>query len=229
MLVLCLRNNRTRLGYESQVWMHLPVFQVNLKILRCARRFSQSSSSSASSSKARGRIDYYTVLGVKSDCEPKQLKTAYFDKCREYHPDTTTHKDLTPEQLHQKFQEVQEAYQILSDEKSRLKFDSTSKPVRKPSGFKTRVHSKFGPKEGHSKFGAKEVHRDPESYENDPYSFQRQRFWSEMQEELKKQAEYEKNAPGKRYKRHEIVIFVLLLVFLIDSIRYLKKPKKPEP
>lgn len=126
MLVFCLRHNRTRLGNESQVWMHLPVFQVNLKILPCARGFSRSSST-----KVGGRVDYYAILGVKRDCEPKQLKTAYFEKCREYHPDTTTHKDLSPEQLHHKFQEVQEAYQILSDERSRQKFDSTSKPVRK--------------------------------------------------------------------------------------------------
>lgn len=89
----------------------------------------------------------------------------------------------------------------------------------RPSGFKTRVHSKFQ---------TKDVHRNPDSYKHDPYFFQRQRFWSEMKEELKKQAEYEKNAPGRRYKKHEIVIFLLLLVFLLDSIRYLRKPKRPE-
>ena len=62
--------------------------------------------------------DYYEVLGVPKDADEKQIKSAFRKLAKQYHPDLNKDKDA-PE----KFKEVQEAYEVLSDEKKRKTYD----------------------------------------------------------------------------------------------------------
>ena len=63
--------------------------------------------------------DYYNTLGIKKDAKADEIKKAYRRLARKYHPDVNPN-DKTSEE---KFKEVQEAYDILSDEKKRKVFD----------------------------------------------------------------------------------------------------------
>lgn len=63
--------------------------------------------------------DYYEVLGVSRDATPDQLKKAYRQLAKKYHPDVN--KD--DENAAEKFKEVAEAYEILSDEQKRATYD----------------------------------------------------------------------------------------------------------
>src|SRR3982751_1933176 len=63
--------------------------------------------------------DYYQILGVKKDAKADEIKKAYRKLARKHHPDVNPN-DKTSEE---KFKEVQEAYDVLSDEKKRKVFD----------------------------------------------------------------------------------------------------------
>ena len=63
--------------------------------------------------------DYYEVLGVEKTATPEEIKKAFRKKAMQYHPDRNP-DDPTAEE---KFKEVSEAYEVLSDETKRQKYD----------------------------------------------------------------------------------------------------------
>jgi len=63
--------------------------------------------------------DYYEVLGVSKDVSLNDIKLAYRRLARKLHPDL----NKTDPQAKEKFIEVQEAYEVLSDEQKRQNYD----------------------------------------------------------------------------------------------------------
>lgn len=68
------------------------------------------------------RKDYYQILGVPRNASAKEVKTAYYKLAKQFHPDQN--KDASAKQ---KFQDVSEAYEVLSDETKRREYDSWGK------------------------------------------------------------------------------------------------------
>ncbi len=62
--------------------------------------------------------DYYDILGISRDADPKTIKMAYKSLIKKYHPDIN--KEAGAEE---KFKEIQKAYEILSDEQKRVQYD----------------------------------------------------------------------------------------------------------
>ena len=62
--------------------------------------------------------DYYEVLGVSKNATPDEIKKAYRKLAMKYHPDVN--KDPGAED---KFKEINEAYEVLSDEQKRQTYD----------------------------------------------------------------------------------------------------------
>src|SRR4051812_20613714 len=63
--------------------------------------------------------DPYEVLGVKKDAGDDEIKKAYRKLARDYHPD----RNPGDKQAEQRFKEVQDAYDILSDKQKRAQYD----------------------------------------------------------------------------------------------------------
>lgn len=57
--------------------------------------------------------DYYEVLGIQKSADENEIKRAYRKLAKKYHPDT----NQGDEQAAEKFKEINEAYDILGDEK----------------------------------------------------------------------------------------------------------------
>lgn len=72
-----------------------------------------------SATSLQARRNYYEVLGVPKTSSQKDIKKAYYQLAKKYHPDTNKNDP----QAQKKFQEVSEAYEILSDESKRKQFD----------------------------------------------------------------------------------------------------------
>lgn len=62
--------------------------------------------------------DYYEVLGVSKDADEATIKKAYRQLARKYHPDVNKEPDAE-----ERFKEVKEAYDILSDSEKRARYD----------------------------------------------------------------------------------------------------------
>ncbi|MDR7122538.1 molecular chaperone DnaJ [Rheinheimera soli] len=64
--------------------------------------------------------DYYEVLGVEKGADDKEIKKAYKRLAMKFHPDRTQGDKA----MEEKFKEVQEAYEILSDDQKRAAYDN---------------------------------------------------------------------------------------------------------
>jgi curved DNA-binding protein len=63
--------------------------------------------------------DYYEILGVPRNATLEEIKSAYRKLAMKYHPD----RNPGDKEAEAKFREVQEAYEVLSDEKKRAQYD----------------------------------------------------------------------------------------------------------
>ena len=68
---------------------------------------------------AENKRDYYEVLGVKKDASAEEIKKAYRKAAMKYHPD----RNPGDKEAEAKFKEVGEAYEVLSDDGKRSRYD----------------------------------------------------------------------------------------------------------
>lgn len=80
--------------------------------------------------------NYYSILGVREDATPNELKAAYRNLMKKWHPDRCRHEDAT-----RRTEEVSLAYSVLCDPESRLIHDLQLREAglsSKPLYFKTK-------------------------------------------------------------------------------------------
>ncbi len=71
-----------------------------------------------------GNKDYYEVLGVDRNASQEEIKKAYRELAKKYHPDLNPNNRREAEE---KFKEITEAYEVLSDPQKRAQYDRFGK------------------------------------------------------------------------------------------------------
>jgi curved DNA-binding protein len=75
--------------------------------------------------------DYYETLGVPKTASEDEIRSAFRKLARKYHPDVAKDKKTAEE----KFKQINEAYEVLSDPEKRRKYDELGTNWNQPGGF----------------------------------------------------------------------------------------------
>src|SRR6187401_2615886 len=76
-------------------------------------------------------IDYYQTLGISKTASQDDIKKAYRKLARKYHPDVNP----DDKEAHKKFQQINEANEVLSDPEKRKKYDQYGKDWKHAEQF----------------------------------------------------------------------------------------------
>ncbi len=74
--------------------------------------------------------DYYEIMGLSKDATPDEIKRQYRKLARKYHPDVSKE-----ENAEEKFKEIGEAYEVLSDPEKKQAYDNLSNSYQGGENF----------------------------------------------------------------------------------------------
>ena len=85
-------------------------------------------------------VDYYKILGIDKNATQEDIKKAYRKLARKHHP------DLNPndKEAHKKFQQVNEANEVLADPENRKKYDQYGKDWKHGEEFEKAKQHQYG-------------------------------------------------------------------------------------
>jgi DnaJ-class molecular chaperone len=98
--------------------------------------------------------DYYSILGVSKNASGGDIKKAYRKLAVKYHPD----KNPGNKEAEEKFKQINEAYEVLSDEEKRKKYDRFGENWNKVPEGGPGAQYQYQPGGGGQSFSLKVIH-----------------------------------------------------------------------
>ncbi|KAH9755448.1 J domain-containing protein [Citrus sinensis] len=71
-----------------------------------------------------GSLSYYAILGIRKDASFSDIRSAYHKLAMKWHPDRSAKNPGVAGEAKCRFQQIQEAYSVLSDENKRSMYDA---------------------------------------------------------------------------------------------------------
>ena len=143
--------------------------------------------------------NYYTILGVKSSANLEEIKTAFRQLAKKYHPD----KNSENKSAEDFFKELQEAYETLSNVEKRGKYDLKFKYASNYKPSKQRASSQYT--------GNAYQYAQQQAQQN------RQRQTADAENEfVKTERKDEKIGSDSYFFVISIIAAILLLIFIIS-------------
>mgnify|MGYP000607298471 CR=1 FL=1 len=172
--------------------------------------------------KIAGSRNYYEILGVTPRCSKKEIRAAYLELCKKYHPDVLVKEDTDDNDStaiakkaanNARFQAINEAYDCLSQESKRSHYDSMLRPGYNSNPYYRQPYY-------HSTSTSRQQQREQQYY--DAYRQQQQQQQARYQREY---WEYYRHRRSTRRPRHpdsqDDVIFKIIgpstIAFIIVS------------
>ncbi|MEO8569528.1 MAG: J domain-containing protein [Ginsengibacter sp.] len=97
-------------------------------------------------------VDYYKTLGISKTATGADIKKAYRKLARKYHPDVNPND----KESHKKFQQINEANEVLSDPEKRKKYDEYGKDWKHADQFEKAKQQQGGGGFGRGGFGGQD-------------------------------------------------------------------------
>jgi curved DNA-binding protein len=85
-------------------------------------------------------VDYYKILGLQKNASTEDIRKAYRKLARKFHPDVNPDN----KEAHKKFQEINEANEVLSDPDKRKKYDQYGKDWKHAEEFEKAKQQRGG-------------------------------------------------------------------------------------
>lgn len=114
-------------------------------------------------------IDYYQVLGVDKNASQEEIKKAYRKLARKHHPDINPND----KEAEKKFQQINEANEVLSDTDKRKKYDQYGADWKHAAQFEQakKQQQNYGQEKQHNPFGQSESYAYSSADEQDYSDF----------------------------------------------------------
>lgn len=133
-------NNRVVKHDDTKTWLFLQQFIKDQKLVQCSNKYLQriftiisrnirtkqqyQQKSHFKPSLLDSKKDYYKILGIGMDSNSKEIRAAYLKLTKKFHPDKQGHiSEKNRVKMQDKMSEINEAYEILIDNKKRKEYD----------------------------------------------------------------------------------------------------------
>ncbi|KAI8378041.1 uncharacterized protein BYT42DRAFT_497317 [Radiomyces spectabilis] len=134
-------NNVDALIYRGEVKLEANEFEAAVKDLHQANEVSEGRNHRVRQLLQRAqqmlkqskRRDYYKILDVSRNADTREIKKAYRKKAHEWHPDKYS-GEMNREQVEQKMAEINQAYEVLSNDDLRQQYDNGFDPYDPENG-----------------------------------------------------------------------------------------------